>query len=841
MDAAKHDPGAMIVELAMAMMPERRERFLDAACGGDVKLRVEVEAQLARSEGANESEPAAKSGAQERTQNSIPGSLEAIALDALNAAPGTAEVIEGEAEASSDLSIDVFCDREQLDPVARLQLVQQVCRVIDQDHRHGVIHGRLTPCHIRVLPDGSIHVIPREWGEGAVEDQAALLYASPEQVLGEPATTASDVYGLGMLLYELLTGSYPYRVSSGGPDEIGNAISEQAPERPSLAVVRLDPAARSPEVITEARRTSPARLARLLDGDLELIVLHALHKEPERRYASAQQLADDIDRYLQGRPVLAHRDSWYYRAGKFIQRHPLASTSGLILAVALLAALPLLSISLARARRERDRAYISYRSTRSAMDALFEQISDRHELDVPGLQPARARLLEAALHYYESASERYGSDLESRVESAEAQKCVGRINRLIGLPDIAVWQYQEALKRFEELAVRDAGNAPIRDNLAQILTELGELLLPMEDRRAEARQYLERAQNLLQTEVSARPMSATSRRELARVLSDTAQLEYTENRPDQARALWKQAIDIIGVLASEHSDNPDDGISLASAQIGLGLALATNPATHDQAVQAFTRGINLRQAITRKYPNRVDQVYRLAFEQGELAEFYQASGQLEPAFENGTQAVQLFEQLDRRFPETVPYQMGLYLASDGLSRLRNQQGETAEALRWSEQARTVLERLVAQHPKNPAFQVDLSRSHSFIGRLLQHSGKFTEALRSFQRAVDVLESLPKLDPTNSNQLAVNLAACVSLIGAGFNVAAPEDEARLSPTDRLRRQVYGTRAVAALRQAVTGGSLKLEALKTESDFDSLRDRPDFQKLLEEMAVEGKAAP
>ena len=267
------------------------------------------------------------------------------------------------------------------------------------------------------------------------------------------------------------------------------------------------------------------------------------------------------------------------------------------------------------------------------------------------------------------------------MESAEAQQRVARINRLIGLPDVAVWQYQEALDRFEELVARDAGNARFQDDLAQILAELGELLSPMEDRRAEARQYLERAQRLLEAEVAAQPKSASSRRELARVVGDMAQLDYAEDHLDQARALWKRVIDMIGVLASEHPGNLDDRISLASAQMGLGRVLAANPATLDQAAQAFTRGIDLRQAITRKYPDRVDQIYRLALEQSERAGFYQASGQLEPAFESGNQAAQLFEQLDRRFPDTVPYQTGLYLAYDSLSRLRNQQGETAEALR----------------------------------------------------------------------------------------------------------------------------------------------------------------
>ena len=245
--------------------------------------------------------------------------------------------------------------------------------------------------------------------------------------------------------------------------------------------------------------------------------------------------------------------------------------------------------------------------------------------------------------------------------------------------------------------------------------------------------------------------------------------------------------------------------------------------------------------MTSKYPDRVDQTYRLALEQSERAGFLQAAGQLEPAIEAGTQAAQLFEQLDRRFPDTVPYQTGLYLIDDGLSRLRNQQGETAEALAWSERSRAVLERLAAQHPKDLAFQVDLSRAHSFIGRLLRLGGKFAEALRSFQRAVDVLESLPELDPANNHQLAVDLAACVSLIGAGPDAPPPDDETKLTPADRLRRQVYGTRAVVALGRAVAGGVVTLESLQSEPDLDPLRDRPDFQKLVKEQAEKSKAKP
>jgi eukaryotic-like serine/threonine-protein kinase len=266
--------------------------------------------------------------------------------------------------------------------------------------------------------------------------------------------------------------------------------------------------------------------------------------------------------------------------------------------------------------------------------------------------------------------------------------------------------------------------------------------------------------------------------------------------------------------------------------------LSASPETIDQAVAALTKGIDLHQAITREHPDRFDQVHELALNLGELAATKRKAGRLESAIRAEDQALELFEQLDRLFPDLVSYQTGLYLSYDMAGQLRAQQGKIKLAPRLAGQARTVLERLVDQHPKELIFQIHLSRCHGFIGRLLSRSWTFTEALCSFQRAVNLLESLPQLNSTDSYQLAVNLALCVSLIGAGPAMAPPDDEAELSPADRLRRKVYGTRAVTALNRSVAEGFASLEVCQSDADLDSLRDRPDFQKLLKEMAEKSK---
>ena len=845
MDAASDDPVEMIATLARAMMAERRGRFLDAACGGDANLRAEVEARLShvpkQENDTTVEQPSAASA--DQVVNPEPDSIESIALEALSGVPDPTESqsADQEIDVPEDLPIEAYCDQKQLDTLARLRLFQKVCRTIDQDHRRGSIHGGLTRSHIRVFPDGSLRVNPREPSTQPAEDLLKTGYASPEQVLGEPATTATDVYQLGVLLYELLTGRGPYRFRSQDSDELCNAISEQSPVRPSLAVIQTDSPTGSAAEIAAARRTSPVKLQQLLGGELELIVLHALHKEPERRYATPEQFAEDVDHFLQLRPIRAHRDSRFYRAGKFIRRHPVATALGLFMAIAMTAGLIGSAIGLSRARRERDRTETSFQIARSAVDELFTRIDEQRQFDALGLQPVRATLLENLLRYYENILDLRGNDPGARALAAEAQHRIARINHLIGLPDVAAWQLERTIDRYEELIAHDPGEARYRDDLASILDDLGELLLSTEGRGTEALSFLERARSLLEEELAAGPKTTARRRELARVLGNLGEVERVANHPDRARASLTRAIGILDDLSAASPQKVDDRIALASAQVALGRVLSASPEALDQAVAALTKGIDLRQTITREHPDRVDQVHELGMDLGELAAIEQKAGRFESAVQSENQALELFEQLDRRFPDMVSYQRDLYLAYDMAARLRSQQGEIKLALKLAGQTRTVLERLVAQHPRKLVFQVDLSRCHGFIGRLLYRSQRFTEALRSFQLAVDLLESLPQLDPASSYQLAANLALCVSLIGAGPAAAAPDDEAELSPADRLRRQIYGTRAVAALNSAVTGGFASLEVCQSDVDLDSLRDRPDFQKLLKEMAEKDKTKP
>jgi serine/threonine protein kinase len=235
--------------------------------------------------------------------------------------------------------IDIYCDRHKLNVAARLALFRSVCAAVEYAHRSGIVHRDLKPGNILVTAEGAPKLL--DFGIAKVLRAAAdetvyvtrtglhLMtpeYASPEQVRGEAITGLSDVYSLGTVLYELLTGHRPYRMRSRVFHEVVRVICEQPPTRPSTAVSLPDgtngePETVTPEMVSRARDASPGELRRQLTGDLDNILLKSLSKEPLERYRSAGQLDEDLQRHLQGQPVLARGDTLVYRAGKFLQRY----------------------------------------------------------------------------------------------------------------------------------------------------------------------------------------------------------------------------------------------------------------------------------------------------------------------------------------------------------------------------------------------------------------------------------------------------------------------------------------------------------------------------------------
>ena len=288
------------------------------------------------------------------------------------------------------IPITDYADQRTLSVEARLDLFEQVCEAVAYAHRQLVVHRDLKPSNILVMDeDGRAHVKLLDFGIAKLLDEGPELlietrtgqqlmtpaYAAPEQVRGEVPSTATDVYALGVLLYELLTGRRPYRLESRARQAMEQAILHDTPTRPSTAVTEPD-ARPETSALSVTLGLTPSRLRRRLTGDLDQIVLTALRKEPERRYESAAAFGRDIRRHLDALPVEARPDSTAYRISRFVRRHRAGVAAAAIVILALIGGLGAALWQARIASAERDRAATA-RDEAQAVSAFMTDLFDQ--------------------------------------------------------------------------------------------------------------------------------------------------------------------------------------------------------------------------------------------------------------------------------------------------------------------------------------------------------------------------------------------------------------------------------------------------------------------------------
>jgi serine/threonine protein kinase/tetratricopeptide (TPR) repeat protein len=441
------------------------------------------------------------------------------------------EYIEGQ-------PIDRFCDDHKLTTVERLQLFRTACSAVHFAHQNLIVHRDLKPSNILVTPDGTPKLLdfgiakllkPELYAQTIAPTATTLRpmtpdYASPEQVKGQPITTASDIYSLGVLLYELLSGHRPYRIKSYSPVEIERVICEQEPERPSAAVGRTVnthsadgvTGRLTPETVSRPREGHVERLRRRLQGDLDNIILMAMRKEARRRYASVEQFSEDIRRHLEGLPVIARKDTFNYRAGKFITRNKVAVAVALAFMLLSAAAIVVVVQQSVRAARERDKA-----KQVSAFLAEIFKVSDPGE--------SRGNSV-TAREILDQGAQRIDKELSGQPEvQATLMATIGEVYERLGLYDSAAPLLEKSL---------DTRVALFGRNHADVAESLLSLAILQYDRSnyAEAeplyRESLTIRQRLFGSE---HPAVATSLNGLGTLLEAT-------NKYEEAEAAWREAL-----------------------------------------------------------------------------------------------------------------------------------------------------------------------------------------------------------------------------------------------------------------------------------------------------------
>ena len=377
-----------------------------------------------------------------------------------------------------------YCRDHQLTLEQRLLLFRKICQAVAYAHQHLVIHRDIKPANIRVTTEGEPKLL--DFGIAKLLDPAAIAgaestmtlaavmtpeYASPEQARGENITTASDIYSLGVVLYELLTGEKPYNISQRTPAHVAQTLTEREPTRPSIV------AAKSVET-RSAVRCSPKSLR----GDLDNIILKALRKEPQRRYVSAGQFSEDILRHLEGRPVIARKDTVGYRTSKFVARNKAAVLAAVVILFVIIASSVVSFRQAQNARRQRDLAQ---------REKARAEHANRFLLEMLGAAAPDARGVEVkVVDVLEEASRRAKAEIASQPEvMAEVLMTLGRTYISLSLSEPAVANLRVALETSLQ------ANGELHPTTAATMGWLG-LALAYQDKAAEGQPIARRAVEL---------------------------------------------------------------------------------------------------------------------------------------------------------------------------------------------------------------------------------------------------------------------------------------------------------------------------------------------------------
>jgi len=495
------------------------------------------------------------------------------------------------------MPIDRYCDTHGLTIEQRLALFRRVCGAVAYAHRNLVVHRDLKPGNILIDTDGGVKLLDFGiakllGGEAGAEltqtgDRVMTpLYASPEQVRGGPVSTASDVYALGVLLHELLTGHDPYRLRSREPYDVARAILEQEPERPSVSAGRAG-TGHDVETVARARATTSTRLRRRLEGDLDMIVLTALDKDLARRYRSVEQLEADVQRHLTGLPVAARGDSRVYRARKFVRRHKAGVAGGVAFAIVVVGFAVVTAIQAVRIRAESDLAA----AERAAAETAVRYVSTTFQSAVPS--PRDTRGVESR-EYFDTAAARIESALPGQPAArARLMFEIGSVYHRLGVDDRAQ-HFLEA-----SLALQRTLHPNGHPDLAETLHALGEVQLDRRDVEAAGRNFDEALS------LRRRFLGATHG-DVARTLNGLARVRRREGRPHDADSLAREA------LAIDRRRPGDHRADIAQSLRSVGQARADQGNDVD-ARQLYQEALSLlRQVLPEEHPDVAGTVFDLA-------------------------------------------------------------------------------------------------------------------------------------------------------------------------------------------------------------------------------------
>ena len=641
------------------------------------------------------------------------------------------------------VAITHYAKQNQLSVDQRLRLFLQVCEAVECAHRNFVIHRDIKPGNIIVDGEGSPKLL--DFGiskllasDGSMATQTITQdvrmltpdYASPEQVMGDPITAAADIYSLGAVLFELLTGAKPHRIEKTSPQAVERAICEQPIPKPS-------------EV---ARAQGNLGLAKKLQGDLDNILLLAMRKEPKRRYASAHYFAEDIRRYLNHLPVSARPDTVMYRTKKFARRN-------WTVMAAVLAVILLLMTGVYVAEREARIAQTHFQQVRRLANTFVTSVHDEIKT-LPGSTKARQVIVKTGLEYLESLAASAQGDIDLQRELgtgymriADVQGNVLESN--LGDTTGALQNYNKALKLLEEVARVRPEALDVQTDILNIYRRVGDVYNYTKSADAALKAYAH-ARSVGEALLARTPGDEALQRSIADVYQAQGRtLRLTED-PSASIDACQRANGLYQALLANHPGDSSVRRELANTLSAQGMTLS-RLGRREEAIDQFRESVrHYEMLVARDRPN-VSMKRGLMLAYSHVGDFYSEPGVAKPSdlpsaqvayqhMYDVAQELQADDKADRR----AVFDLGI-----ATMRLANVTPKPVQKLERYHEALGYLKRASGDREDLVAL-LNIAYIDTKIGELLLEGGLGVEAAKYFRESVPINEKLLITDPKNSS-------------------------------------------------------------------------------------------
>jgi tetratricopeptide (TPR) repeat protein/tRNA A-37 threonylcarbamoyl transferase component Bud32 len=624
------------------------------------------------------------------------------------------------------------------------RVTETLARAMHSAHAHGVIHRDLKPSNVLLDREGrpkitDFGLAKRVAGGSGLTQTGAILgtpsYMAPEQAQGKGKEVgpAADVYALGAILYELLTGRPPFKAAT--------------PLETVLQVLHEEP-------------VPPRRLQPQVPRDLETICLKSLDKEPARRYANAEDLAEDLRRYQTGEPIRARPVGLVEQGLKWARRYPAwaglaASVVAAVLALMIMGGVynrhlqwerdyalrqqAIASLERDHARqaeqeagRQRARAETNLERALSAADQMLTRVGQGPLARLPQMELERRKLLEDALTFYQGFLDAESTDPKVRRETGRAYGRVGDVQMMLGRTEDARKAYNQAVALLEKLVADFPNVSEYRGDLATAYTQQGTLLRRTESPDAAEKAYRQ-ALNLRQRLAADSPQNPLYREKLALTYNNLALALLISNRGQEAAEAFRQALTLRQALVADFPAVPEYRLTLARSLANVGLIIQqTRPA---EAEDNFHRSVAMFQSLVQEQPHGPEYEDGLVKTHRNLGVLFHKQQRLSEAKAAYQEAIDLGEKLVADFPNTPDYLSELTKAYNNLGVLLAAQTQLPEAERVVRRLVQLREKLMHLSPQVPEYQSGLAIGLGNLANILSDQGKFSEALPLVEAAI----------------------------------------------------------------------------------------------------------